>query len=454
MKILNRLPLHDRLLLVALLPMAVLASLVTTVVVYRGTRMLDEALQTHGDAIISFLAPAAEYGVIAGNREALDALLQAATEQRDVSAAALYDDGGNLLASKGRIRVLAPAELRALQRGTVRGGAPDFVVMVAPIEAVNVAIDDVFADASTGRVQQPIGWVHIELDARPSAHEKNTIIAAALAMLAFGLSLSGLLALRLARSVSRPVKALVEGVRRMKAGDLDVEIAERANNPELSALEKGFNAMARAISENHRTMQSRIDDATAQLAYQAAHDPLTGLPNRRVFEQRIEECVAASRRRAGDHGALCFIDLDRFKIVNDSCGHAAGDELLMRIAELIQSRIREQDTLCRVGGDEFALILRGCSRDDALRLAKELCESVADYRFEWHGHTFSIGASIGITYIDGRQSDPAEILIAADTACYQAKRDGRNCVVESGAPTGNPDNADPGLPSDDEIMDD
>ncbi|BAL24534.1 GGDEF domain-containing protein [Azoarcus sp. KH32C] len=454
MKRLSHLPLHDRLLLVALLPVAVLASLVTTVVVYRGTRMLDEALQTHGDAIISFLAPAAEYGVIAGNREALDALLQAATEQRDVSAAALYDDAGNLLASKGRIRVLAPAELRTLRRGIVRGGTPEFVVMVAPIQAVNVTIDDVSADAVKEQPQDPIGWVHIELDARPSAHEKNTIIGAALAMLGFGLSLSGLLALRLARSVSKPVKALVEGVKRMKAGDLDVEITEGANNPELAALEKGFNAMARAISENHRTMQSRIDDATAQLAYQATHDPLTGLPNRRVFEQRIEECVAASRRRASDHGALCFIDLDRFKIVNDTCGHAAGDELLMRIAELIQSRIREQDTLCRVGGDEFALILHDCSREDALRLAEGLCESVADYRFEWHGNVFSIGASIGITYVDGRQSDPAEILIAADTACYQAKREGRNCVVESGVPTRGRRSSDRGLAPDDEIMDD
>ena len=428
----SRLSLHNRLLLVALLPAALLATLVTALVLYRGAQTLDRTLHEHGNAIVSFLAPAAEYGVISGNRTTLQSLLQAATAQREVSAAAVYDDRGSLLASRGRISVLEPEMLRRVQDGAISHAAPELLAAVAPIKSGGIDIDDELVDGwQTGAAQQgmrTIGWVHVELDTRPSSREKSLIIWTSFGILAAGLLLTAVIAVRLARSVSHPVARLVRGVGQMATGALDVEIPEHATSHELSALEHGFNTMARAISENHRTLQSRIDDATALLAYQAQHDPLTGLPNRRVFEQKLDECVVASRR-AGDHGALCFIDLDRFKIVNDTCGHAAGDDLLMRIALLIQQRVREQDIICRIGGDEFALILRGCSPSDALNITDELRESISSFNFDWQGRSFSIGASIGMAHIDGSCVDPSEILIAADAACYDAKRNGRNRVV-------------------------
>ncbi|NMG42385.1 diguanylate cyclase [Aromatoleum toluvorans] len=427
----SRLSLHDRLLLVALLPAALLATLVTALVLYRGAQTVDRAVHDHGTAIVSFLAPAAEYGVISGNRATLQSLLQAAMAQREVIAAGVYNDQGELLASKGRIGVLDPEVLRAAD-GTATHTAPDILTVIAPIESAGINIDDEYLDGWQTRGvarMRTIGWVHVELDTRPSSREKSLIVWTSFAIVALGLLLTAVIAVRLARSVSRPVAGLVRGVKQMAAGALDVEISEQATSQELSALERGFNTMARAISENHRTLQSRIDDATALLAYQAQHDPLTGLQNRRVFEQKLEECVIASRR-AGDHGALCFIDLDRFKIVNDTCGHAAGDDLLMRIALLIQQRVREQDIICRIGGDEFALILRGCSPEDALNIANELRESISSFRFDWQGHTFSVGASIGMACIDGTHTDPSDILIAADAACYDAKRNGRNCVIQ------------------------
>ncbi|NMG75120.1 sensor domain-containing diguanylate cyclase [Aromatoleum diolicum] len=432
MRRLARISLHNRLLLVALLPAALLATLVTALVLYRGTRTLDQALHDHGNAIVSFLAPAAEYGVIAGNRATLASLLEAAMDQREVSAGAIYNEQGVLLASKGRFTVLEPEVLHTVHQGEVPDTAPEIFAVIAPIVSASINIEDEFQAGTAASPQEgtrTIGWVHVELDTRPSAREKNAIIGASLLLVVAGLAVTGLIAVRLARSVSRPVAGLVQGVEQMAAGVLDVAIPEHATSKELAALEHGFNTMARAISDNQRTLQTRIDDATALLAYQAQHDPLTGLPNRRVFEQKLEECVAASRR-AGDHGALCFIDLDRFKIVNDTCGHAAGDDLLMRIALLIQQRVREQDIVCRIGGDEFALILRACSRVDALRLAEHLREGIAAFEFEYQDRSFSIGASIGMTYIDGSQIDPSEILIAADAACYEAKRSGRNQVVE------------------------
>ena len=432
MRRLSRLSIHGRLLLVALLPAALIGVLVTALVLYRGAQALDDALRERANAIATSLAPAAEYGVISGNRASLDVLVRAVKLLRDVSGVAIYNDQGELLASGGRFGVVELLRLRAVDRTTVLEVTNGTLAVLAPVFPGSFPIDDVLqadAEAHHVRIAQPAGWICVELDARPAAREKGWIMAATLALVLAGLATAALLAVRLAHSVSQPVARLVTGVKQMAAGALDVQLPEQATNAELAALEQGFNAMARAISDIHRTMQARIDAATNQLAHLAHHDPLTGLPNRRVFEQRLEESVAASRR-AGDQGALCFVDLDRFKNVNDSCGHAAGDELLREIARTIRQRLREQDIVCRIGGDEFALILRGCTRQDALRIAENLREALAAFRFSWDGRHFSIGASIGMTRIDGRDASASEILMAADLACYAAKRSGRNRVVE------------------------
>lgn len=426
-----RLSIHNRLLLVALLPAVLITALVATLVLSRGTQALDEAMQQRALAIVSFLAPAAEYEVISANHETLNTLVQAAMSQQEVNAVAIYNDRGALLASNGRFAPLSPGALRRFDQPTVGKGSDEVLSAVAPVMSAGVSIDDFhgYSDAiATPTTENLVGWVYVELDTTALTRRKNNIIGATIGLVLVALALTGFLAVRLARSVSIPVASLVQGVRRMAAGSLDVELPERATNSELAALERGFNTMARAISENHRTMQLRIDEATAQLSYQARHDPLTGLPNRRVFEQALEECVAASRR-AGDHGALCFIDLDRFKIVNDTCGHSAGDDLLSRIAGLIRKRVRSRDIVCRVGGDEFALILRGCTREDALRISETLREGISAFRFSWEERRFSVGASIGVVIIDGTLHDASEVLSAADSACYKAKKNGRNQVV-------------------------
>lgn len=432
MRLAARLTLHQRVLLVALLPAALIAAFVTALVVYRGTEVLDDALRERGIATVRFLAPAAEYGVISGNRTSLDMLLAAVMHQRDVSGVAIYDAAGLLIASSGRFGMSDRELLRATERPTVVDATDGVLAALAPVFPSSVPLDDILPpDIAEPAAPEPaaVGWVYVELNAQPVQREKNRMIAASLALLLAGLTVASMLAARLARSVSEPVARLVAGVQEMAGGALDVHLPEQAVDSELSALERGFNTMARSISDIHRTMQSRIDSATAQLAHQAHHDPLTGLPNRRVFERRLEETVAASRR-VGDHGALCFIDLDHFKIVNDSCGHAAGDELLCGITRVIRHKVREQDLVCRIGGDEFALILRGCTAQDARRIAEGLRDAVASYRFEWEGREFSVGASIGLVPIDGRHESPAEVLVAADLACYGAKRSGRNQVVQ------------------------
>ncbi len=176
-----------------------------------------------------------------------------------------------------------------------------------------------------------------------------------------------------------------------------------------------------------------VTEARAQrerMVYQANHDSLTGLLNRRAFEEQLARMI--NGRRADDvcRPALCFLDLDRFKLVNDSCGHAAGDELLCEITELIRQQLRERDTLARLGGDEFAVLLEPCPMDTARHVMDDVREAVANYRYRFGEQVFSLGVSIGMVDVEGPE-DTVEILLqAADSACYAAKEAGRNRVYE------------------------
>lgn len=161
-------------------------------------------------------------------------------------------------------------------------------------------------------------------------------------------------------------------------------------------------------------------------SWAATHDPLTGLINGREFEGLVEVAVASSQT-AGKHHVVCYMDLDQFKVVNDTTGHAGGDALLKDLAGLLQSRIRESDTLARLGGDEFGLILDGCSLERAKFIAADLLAAVRDFRFVRDAKMFTLGVSIGLATVTG-ESSSAEVLSMADTACYWAKQQGRNRV--------------------------
>ena len=162
------------------------------------------------------------------------------------------------------------------------------------------------------------------------------------------------------------------------------------------------------------------------LAWQANHDQLTGLINRREFENRLNK-ILSSRNESRQH-ALCYIDLDHFKIVNDTCGHHAGDELLKKVAQCLKNKTRDTDTLARLGGDEFGLILYSCSLKKAELLAEIVRKEVENIDFHWDNNLHKISASIGVVVITDEFDNLAEILRSADTACYEAKGDGRNKI--------------------------
>ncbi len=164
-----------------------------------------------------------------------------------------------------------------------------------------------------------------------------------------------------------------------------------------------------------------------KIVYQASHDALTGLDNRSQFDNYIKQAVALAHKDGSDH-ALCYLDLDQFKVVNDTCGHVAGDELLRQLGELLRKHTRRHDFVARLGGDEFGILMNHCSLNEAFRACENLRDLVKDFRFAWEDRSFTIGVSIGIAAINSSSGNAVNLLKEADAACYAAKDKGRNRV--------------------------
>ena len=179
----------------------------------------------------------------------------------------------------------------------------------------------------------------------------------------------------------------------------------------------GFILVAHDVTEMH--------DMARKLNHQATHDALTGLFNRREFEARLTQALE-NAKVDNQHHALIYMDLDNFKIVNDSCGHLAGDELLKQFCALIKTHVRNTDTFARLGGDEFAVLLTGCPIQQAKNIAAEMQKRVQEYRFLWNDRSYEIGVSLGISQINSESGNSTEVLNNADSACYVAKNSGRN----------------------------
>jgi diguanylate cyclase (GGDEF)-like protein/PAS domain S-box-containing protein len=172
---------------------------------------------------------------------------------------------------------------------------------------------------------------------------------------------------------------------------------------------------------------SELRGLTRKMSYQATHDPLTGLINRREFERRLDEAMDSAHAEEAVH-MLFYMDLDRFKAVNDSCGHMAGDNMLREVAALIKDEVRDSDFVGRLGGDEFGALLIGCPIEKARQIATDICNAIADYRFVWKDKIFNIGISIGLVEISHASGTLQDVMSAADSACYMAKQQGRGQV--------------------------
>lgn len=199
---------------------------------------------------------------------------------------------------------------------------------------------------------------------------------------------------------------------------------------EIARLSKAVNQLGNFLltqKDREQELERQVQQRTLELTYQAQHDPLTGLYNRTEFEQCLKQLMVQAKSLSSTH-ALLYIDLDQFKLVNDTCGHIAGDQLLKQLSETLQLHIRQSDCFARVGGDEFTLLAKDCNLDNAQRIASKILESIRGFRFAWGNHVFDLGASIGIAAITPHDQFPEDILRHADIACYMAKELGRNRI--------------------------
>jgi diguanylate cyclase (GGDEF)-like protein/PAS domain S-box-containing protein len=201
---------------------------------------------------------------------------------------------------------------------------------------------------------------------------------------------------------------------------------ERSIELSASPIRNEANEVVGAVALLHDVTELR--GLARQMSYQATHDALTGLINRRDFERRCEEAIERGHRGDGQH-VLCYLDLDRFKAVNDTSGHLAGDSMLREVAKLLRDAVRDSDTVARLGGDEFGMLLIGCPLEKAQQISDDVCRSVGDYRFVWRDKIFNIGVSVGIVEISRESGTLEELLAAADSACYVAKKQGTGHVA-------------------------
>ncbi len=427
----NHLTLRHRLLFLTLLPSALIAVALVAYFTLTGISTLEGELRLKGLATVRYLAPISEYGIIAGQVESLHGLAQATVQESGVKAAVVVNQKGRTIAVSGRVSLSAEELRNALSEPRLVAETDHWIAFGAPVKRSTTDTDLFFdppSNAGKSLTPEIIGYIFVELDKTELADKQRELVMRGLMIVLFGMLVLAALAITMADNLARPVMRLVQAVNGMSSGKLETRVPTTSSG-ELGVLENGFNQMASRIEEVHLSMQARIEEATAQLAFQARHDALTGLLNRREFEHRLEKALASVQ--AGDEEfSVIFADLDRFKQVNDTCGYLAGDELLRQIALLFQGRLREDDTLARLGGDEFSIILANCTGARARQVAEDLCGLAAAYRFIWQDKVFAIGASIGITTVTRKVRNINEILAAGDAACHRAKESGRNRVCE------------------------
>ncbi len=250
--------------------------------------------------------------------------------------------------------------------------------------------------------------------------------------IALTLAVAAFAGLRLARSITRPIDRLVAATRAIADGQLGFSVPD-ADQTEFGELARHFNAMSTKLRDGYAALQREIAEckaAEARLAHDAFHDALTTLPNRALFRDRLAHAISAARRHPDERYAVLFLDIDRFKVVNDSLGHAAGDHLLAVVAQRLAASIRPGDTVARLGGDEFGVLLEGIKTSADAAVVSERIHAALASSVDLEGHETFVSASIGIAIQSDRYSQPEQVLRDADVAMYQAKLKGKGCTVE------------------------
>lgn len=271
-----------------------------------------------------------------------------------------------------------------------------------------------------------LGYVYISIDKQRLIHDYRNEFIKNVAIMTVGLMICSVLVYWVSLSITRPLSELSQTLKKLFWGQQHLK-SDKNTLPEIQTLQTTLNQISREMHDAELAMRNRIQDAQAQLHYQARHDPLTGLVNRQELERRLQQALSDVRSHDSQH-VFCYMDLDQFRVINDTCGHLAGDEMLRQISMILSQRIRQEDTFARLGGDEFGLLMSYCHVEKAIETAAQLRKIVENFRFMHEGRLFQTGMSIGIVEITPDLKDIGEITRHADAACYVAKDNGRNQI--------------------------
>lgn len=430
MSFFNKLGIKARMMLLTVVPTFAITLFLTAYSISKSINTLNESLSDRGRIIATQIAPASEYGVLSGNINFLQTLIQQTISREDdiISILITNTEGVRLAVSGQTPYQVKPNIGNDLSIKEIN--QPEYIVSNAPIIRNVVEIDD-FYDGTNNMLEankrtEVVGQVYVALSKDRIKATKKSMIWKSLLLGLIGFLTSSILAYRLGRSITNPIISMAESVKNLGAGHLNLRVDEDAAG-EIKTLQLGLNTMANHIQLAHDSLQDRVHDATRMLRHQAQHDALTGLVNRQEFERRLNVALNDVKISNAQH-IFCYMDLDQFKVVNDTCGHRAGDELLRQISLILSQRVREEDTFARLGGDEFGLLLTNCDVQNALLIAEEMRSMVEDFRFVHDNRMFKIGVSVGMVEITSDMQDLGDITSYADAACYAAKDNGRNQI--------------------------
>ena len=360
--------------------------------------LMQSRLATLADVIGENSAAALSFNDPAAAVEVLGAL----HAESPISSACLYDLSGHLFAEYER------------QKGS--HDCPAEYAQIPPFDRAHLGV--IRPVLYRGEIS---GTLLLNSDLRDLETRWRRLLLVASALVLWALLVGGVSGSLLQRRISRPIFDLARAMHDVTAQQNFTARVTVAGSDEIAELGSSFNSMLAELER--RDIQKR--NAEMQLHYQALNDELTGLPNRRLFSDRLSQTLARARRE-NRLVALLYIDLDGFKLVNDSLGHGVGDTLLVQVAERLRSRVRQADTLARLGGDEFSVVLGTLrAKEDALLVSNTLLHTLA-LPFFIEGHEITIGASIGISLFPQHAENHAELIQQADSAMYAAKREGKN----------------------------
>jgi diguanylate cyclase (GGDEF)-like protein len=300
---------------------------------------------------------------------------------------------------------------------------------IATLEADAAALGDTLLETTEEMALQASERVE-QITAESMRHfDQARIILTVTILLTFMVAVG--IAVQLTRSITRPIEALVQATRAIAAGELGFSLAVKDKN-EFGELAAHFNAMSARLRDSYSALQGEIEErknAEARLLHDAFHDALTGLPNRALLLDRLKHVIEARRRHPDQKFAVLFLDLDRFKVINDTLGHMVGDHLLAGVGQRIEACLRPGDTVARLGGDEFGVLLEEIAEpDDAVLVADRILAALSRSLMV-DGHEIFATTSIGIALRREEHERPEQLLRDADIAMYQAKLKGKNCAV-------------------------